>query len=186
MTVYFIRHWKVENNKNRVVNGSEDDQNLSEEWLQELETKSFVENMKSLDIDIIYTSALKRWIQTWTKINQIIEKDIPLVYDQLLNEQSLWEFAGRAHDDITRENNLTKEELSKFYRTQNKKWESWEQFVSRVKSFFDYIKDVDENILVVSHGWVYRAYLYHYCDYWLDESLAKKYQLENLEFIRIF
>lgn len=185
--IFFIRHWKTDNNIQWLANWWESDQDLSLEWLRDFENPNFKELILWLNIEKMYYSPLKRTLQTALKIKDIylsVNKSILLEENEWLKEQLYWEFTGRSFEDILKDYpKLSFDKISYIYRLENTKWESWDVFVDRVyKSYID-IKNwnLDKNILLVAHWWTYRALCYKLMNQDLDNVLNRSNWLKNLE-----
>ncbi len=186
MWIFLIRHWKVKNNINGVLNWWETDQDLSKQWLKEFDDIKFVDQIQKLNLDIIFTSSLKRAVQTAYKCNEILSNNINITIDSRLNEQYFGDFAWCKIETIKNMYNIQDyKSLAFLYRNNNWSWESWDQFTSRIKSFFDEIFCDDKNVLVVAHGGVYKAYLYLYQNLSIDEVFTKNCSIKNLELVKL-
>lgn len=182
MWFYFLRHWKVWNNLDWFLNGWEENQELSNQWLKDFEDANFQEKLKKLNIDKIFSSKLIRAIQTSQKVAEIIWYNKNIIKDNRLNEQMYWEFSWKKVDDLLEKYNCNKTQLSYIYRTKNENWETWEEYVSRIRSFLiDNTKEINnKNVLVVAHWWVYKALIsiIHWKS--LKQILDEKEWLDNL------
>ncbi len=183
MALYFIRHAKVKNNIENCLNWWWSDQDLYIEAFDEFYDNKFIDKLKSLDLDLIYSSSLKRAYQTADKINEILDSNIPIIKDSRLNEQDYWEFEWLLVEDLLEKYSLNYSNISYLYRTENKYWESWDGFTKRVKDFINYISkySYNKNILLVSHWWTYRAILYLINSLPLSEAFRKDSFIKNLE-----
>lgn len=93
-TIYLIRHGQTDYNKMGVAQGSGVDTSLNE--LGRAQAEAFYEAYKDVNFDKIYTSSLRRTVET---VSQFIEKGIP--YEQLsgLNEFSWGKKEGKPFQD---------------------------------------------------------------------------------------
>lgn len=164
MNIYFLRHGQTEENIKGTYYGSLD-VGLGEKGIEEAKEASSI--LKNIAFDRVYTSGLKRTIETADIV--IGQGTYEIIKDSRINEKSFGIFEGKTYEEI---GDLYPKELEKW--TNNWKYycpeggESYEMFYKRVKSFMDEIKETSlENILVITHGGVIRAV---YC-YILEENL---------------
>ena len=158
--IYFIRHGETEYNKDARFQGHLDIP-LSEIGINQ--AKQALENSKEYKFDKIYCSPLSRARQTAEIINS--HHNVNIIEDDRLKEIYMGSLQGRFFKDLTEE-----EQKLAFTEPDHFGGESHEMFCSRVVSFFKEIENTSENILIVSHGGIYRA-LYKYLN-----------NLDNLEF----
>ncbi|HOM01768.1 MAG TPA: histidine phosphatase family protein [Acetivibrio sp.] len=150
--LYLVRHGQTDWNKENRCQGRIDTELNSEGILQ---ANSVAQRLALEDIDIIYTSALKRAYTTAEIINQNLSKE--LVRDKSLNEIDFGEWEG-----------LTFEEMRKLPDYDYDKWrltphlatfpgeKSLKNVQDRAMKFVNEIieKHNGNNILIVSHGGV--------------------------------
>ena len=155
--IYYVRHWETDNNKNWIVNGGDDDIDINEKWIKDthiLAKKIISSNIK---FDVIITSPMTRTKHTTSILKSYFNYDVEIIEMQAFKEQSYGEFRGMTHDEIRKKYNCkTDNELSKIYR--NNSEENSLDFEKRVLEWF---KEIEKkynwkNILIVSHGWVFR------------------------------
>ncbi len=195
MAIYFIRHAKVKNNIENTINWWSEDQEISQDSSIDFQEDTFQEQLKSLNIDKIYASKLKRAFQTAEKISDILDYENEIVKDKRINEQDFGEFDWKNIDELLKKYNIDKYELSYLYRTKNWEWESWDFFITRVKAFYkDILEEAkNKNVLIVSHGWVYRALvcltenktlweitLSSYSDYYMQNLEIRSFPIINI------
>ena len=145
--IYFIRHGETDYNKDKRFQGH---LNISLNQKGIVQAKIALDCSKSLKIDKIYCSPLKRAVETAKIINSFHNAQI--IKDDRIKEINMGSLQGKSKDK------LKKFELILAYTNPERfGGESHEEFCDRVKSFLDEIIDSNENILIVSHGGVYRA-----------------------------
>lgn len=143
MPLYFIRHGESTNNLQGLFTGRLDPP-LTKKG--EEQAKLVAEEMKSLEgIDRIISSPLGRAIRTAEIIAENLGYGRPLEIDERIVEYDLGELAG------TTLRRIPSEEFSGL-----KTVEDPVEFRSRLTDFLDEYKTVEENIILVSHGGVYR------------------------------
>lgn len=164
--IYFIRHGETDYNKKHIMQGWLDIP-LNERGLSQAEEAK--QNCKELKIDFIFSSPLLRAKQTAEKINEIY--NLPIVFDDRLKEIYGGSLQGECRDDWS-------EEKSKDAYAHPEKYgaETLPQLYNRVVDFFKEIENSDKNILIVSHGGVYRS-LYKY----LNNIDSFDFEIEGLK-----
>ncbi len=149
MNLYFVRHGETEYNALNISQG--EDTELSGTGIAQ--SKALARRFSKINIDLIYSSPMKRAKQTAKIINKSLKKDI-LYLDCLKERRAPSHFAGKRKDS-TEVVNI--EKLRDFHE-KDPLWhysdeENFIEYKERVKSFFSIIaKTKKENILVVSHG----------------------------------
>lgn len=154
MNIYLIRHGETEKNTLKKYYGNLD-VGLNERG--KLQCEYLKEKLKNIEFGKIYTSNMKRAIETANIIFDNRKEYI--VKDERLNEMNMGDFEGKSY-----------EELEKLYPKEWKDWcdnwkessppkgESYKMFYSRVKDFMeDILKEEDNNILIVAHGGVIKS-----------------------------
>ncbi len=169
--IYFIRHGETEYNKTARFQGHLDIP-LSEKGINQ--AQAALETSKQLNLDKIYCSPLQRAKQTAEIINS--HHNAKLVEDDRLKEIYMGSLQGRFLKDLSDE-----EKQLAFSNPEHFGGETHEQLCSRVISFFKEIENSKENILIVSHGGIYRA-LYKYLNN-LDSLEFNLKPLPNAEII---
>ena len=148
---YFIRHGETEYNRQGRVQGHLDIP-LNEKGMSQAEKAR--EICKDKEIDVIYCSPLQRAFKTAEIINEY--HNVEIVIDERLIELHMGSVQGKTIDDCT------KEELDyAFEKPEKNGGESLKHLFERVIAVYEEIKDLNKNVLIVSHGGVYRA-LYKY------------------------
>lgn len=156
MKIYLVRHGQTLQNKKGTYYGNLDVE-LNEDGIKQIKnlSKSFLD----INFDKIYISDTKRAYQTAELI--LNNKTHDFIKDSRLRETNFGDFEGKNFDEI-----------SKKYPTECKKWiddwkhfcppngESYKQMYFRVREFFnDLIKHDYENVLIVTHSGVIKAFL---------------------------
>ena len=145
--IYFIRHGETDYNKEMRFQGHLDIP-LNKTGIKQ--AKQALENSKSLFFDKIFYSPLSRAKKTAEIINSFHKKE--MIADDRLKEIFMGSLQGIIPKTLDE-----KEQKLAFTNPEYFGGESHEEFCKRVKSFYDEIKNSKENILIISHGGVYRA-----------------------------
>lgn len=160
-TIYLIRHGETEFNRRGVVQGSGIDSDLNE--LGFLQAKAFFDAYQHLEFDKIYTSKLRRTVQS---VQEFINLGIPYEQFEGLNEISWGEKEGKVPNYQEDEKYL--EIIANWSKGKTdipaaKGGETPEQVVARQKTAFErIIEQTDEKlILVAMHGRAIRILLTH-------------------------
>ncbi|NMM65797.1 histidine phosphatase family protein [Clostridium sp. P21] len=156
MKIYITRHGETEWNKEFRMQGWKNS-NLTEEGIEN--AKKLGKYLKDLEFDLIYTSPLKRAVDTAKYIRG--EKNTKIVINEDFKEMNfgLWE-GMTANELINRypkeyENFLQRPQLFKSFGGEN-----FEEFVQRVKrGLYSIIENNNtcDNVLVVAHAVVIKA-----------------------------
>ena len=158
--IYFIRHGETDYNKAFRFQGHLDIP-LNATGL--MQANKALENSKILHFDKIYCSPLTRAKQTAEIINSF--HNLPIIEDDRLKEIYMGSLQGRCFKDLTKQ-----EQDFAFTKPEYFGGESHDELCLRVIEFFKEIENTNEDILIVSHGGIYRA---------LQKYLNN---LENLQF----
>ena len=145
--IYFIRHGETDLNRDMRFQGHLDIP-LNKRGI--VQSHLALDNSKSIRIDKIYYSPLSRAKQTAEIINSF--HNAPMIPDDRLKEIYLGSLQGKNPNKLKQF-----DKLLAFTNPERFGGESHEKFCARVKSFYDQIKNTKENILIVSHGGVFRA-----------------------------
>ena len=113
---------------------------------QALETKN---NLKNINIDLIFCSPLIRAKQTAEIINN--DKKLNIIYDERLRERSYGEFEGTSKSSFNYNEFWAYNKNKKYIKAEN-----IQDFFSRIYEFMDELKSkLDrKNILIVCHAGV--------------------------------
>lgn len=155
--IYYVRHGQTDNNKNHIVNWWDDDIDLNKTWIKQAhELWNLIANSNT-KFDVIIVSPMIRAKHTAQIIKSYIDYDLEIIEDEAFREQLYWEFKWMSHDEIKIKYNCkNNHDLTKVYR--NNKEEPLEKFEERVISWYKNLENKYEwkNVLLVSHGWVFR------------------------------
>jgi len=112
--------------------------------------KSIAKRLKEEEFDKIYSSDLKRCVDTTKEIIKY-HPNTEVIYDTRLRERSRGIFEGKTHEEIK---NHMKENNLEYKNFKPKGGETFDEVTKRVSEFIDEIieKDHGKNILVVTHG----------------------------------
>lgn len=148
--IYFVRHGETDFN---LFNISQGQMNTSLNRTGLKQAKEVVEKFKDIKIDYIFSSTLNRAVQTAEEINKIY--NLPIIFDQRLVEMSKGNLQGNIN---------SQKKYDKFYKNPHKfGGETKLDVYTRVKAFWDDIqKYKGKNILIVSHGVIYRFFKFCY------------------------
>lgn len=148
MRIYFTRHGETEWNKKDIIQGQLDSP-LTEKGIEM--GKSLREKSKNIKFDKIYSSDLKRALDT----AKLIVGDREIITTPLLREINVGDWSGRKITDVKVEDS----ELYNDYFNHPEKYkrddgESIFDLINRVEKFFKeaIYPEEDENILIVAHG----------------------------------
>ena len=147
--IYFVRHGETDYNKQGRAQGHLDIP-LNEVGLAQAQETA--EKLKDVAIDVIYSSPLKRARVTADTINKYHKVEV--VEDDRLRELYLGSRQGVILKDCT------KDEIAEFFSDPKKFGaESYNELCSRVEEIYKEIESIaiNKNVLIVSHGGVYRA-----------------------------
>ena len=152
MKLYVMRHGSTKMNKERLYNG-QIDEDLIEEGIEDAMRAQ--NTIKDMDLDVIYCSPLIRAKHTCEILN--VNK-VPAIYDDRLKERTLGTLDGKYFP----EEGLSEEQFyNYFYKSDIDGFEDLPTLFKRVHSFIDELKSKDyENVLIVAHGLILRAFYY--------------------------
>jgi len=135
-----------------------------------IQAKQVAERLKDVPIDVIYSSSLKRAIQTATYIAKV--KELPIISRDDLKEINggLWE--GMAWTDLAKtypEEYVIWEEKPHIH--QMPEGESMKDFQQRLVNAVSVILDREKgrNVCIVTHGTAIRALMCWFMDYGLED-----------------
>lgn len=164
-----VRHAEAEGNMNRVFHGWSDS-NITEKG--RLQAQRAAERLKDEEIDVIYSSSLKRTLQTAEYIARV--KMLPIIRTDKLKEINGGDWEGKGWDelaDIWPNEHFTWENRPHLHQMPN--GESMEEFQKRLSGEIDYIinNNKGRNICIVTHGTAIRALMCYFLGYELSEML---------------
>lgn len=155
--LYVVRHGETSTNKEMKVNGHSTDMPLNETGIEQ--AKALAEQLDISSFDVIYTSPMKRALQTAEILNKGVH-DV-LIKDDRLYEADYGSWDGvsekelmEQHPDAFDENGFLLPTFLKYAKNA----ESYEHVYQRVESFLnDMAKLGDEKVMVVCHGFISRV-----------------------------
>lgn len=164
-TLYFIRHGQTQYNKKHIRQGTHIDDYLDTDGI--LQTEHIVPIIKTLDLDVLYTSYLLRAEETAAVINQHFAKKIPVLHDFRLRERDFGSLAGKTMEEWDKilPNNKELETMQAYdYRPFG-----GENVADVRKRVFGAILDIATNsgnkhVGIITHGGVIRLLLFHFPD----------------------
>ena len=153
ITLILARHGETDWNKNGLLQGSSDFAKLNN--VGKKQAKALGKALLSLNVDIIYSSPLKRASETAEIINKILKKE--MVFDDALKERNWGDWEGR--DAAVEFLRLEKMDIRTRFNFMPPNGESWKEFEIRlIKSIEKIIENNnDKRVLIVTHGGSIRA-----------------------------
>ena len=157
MKIYIVRHATTNFNESGNINSRYDD-NLSENGKSQL--SDLVKRTEKLKFTKIYSSSLKRALDTAKPIAE--EHGLNIVIDDRITEVNFGKLTGKTPDDMISLYGLTATELLNSYTYDFSDFggESSEDVRKRVEDFIDFIKNKNEDVLILTHSGVIR-WLYY-------------------------
>lgn len=175
--IYLIRHGETDYNKQRIVQGSGVDSDLNE--LGRAQASAFFEHYKHIPFDKVYTSALKRTIQS---VQKFLDAGLPHEAYAGLNEINWGKKEGRR---VVPEEDVAYYELLQKWKNGQvdipiEGGESPVQVLERQKPVLDLIlsRTEEKTILISTHGRAMRILLCLMLNYPLKEM--DRFEHENL------
>lgn len=146
MRIIFVRHGESIGNKKNIIQGHK---NFGLSKKGKNQAQKLAERFKNTKIDIIYSSDLKRAVQTAKIVKKFHKKVVPIIYSKLLRERNFGCLEGNKADNVN---------LVYFRNRRPRGGETRSDIKKRVKKFLNYLlkKYSTETILVVTHGGVIR------------------------------
>lgn len=162
-TLYFIRHGQTIYNKKHIRQGTHIDDYLDTDGI--LEVEKIVPIIKILDLDVLFTSYLRRSEETAALINQSLNKSVPIMHDYRLRERDFGSLAGKTMDEWDKilPNHKEQEDIQNYdYRPFG-----GENVADVRKRVFGSILDIannnsHKNIGIITHGGVIRLLMFHF------------------------
>ncbi|HHV29302.1 histidine phosphatase family protein [Acetivibrio mesophilus] len=162
--VIFVRHAEAEGNFNRVFHGWTDSCITEKGHLQ---AQRVAERLKDVDIDVIYSSSLKRTLQTAQYIADV--KNLPIIRTDKLKEINGGEWENKGWAELP---HLWPEEYDSWEnRPHEHKMPGGETMVEFQKRLIDEVEYIlsnnkGKNICVVTHGTAIRSMMCYFkgCD----------------------
>lgn len=164
-SLYFIRHGQTQSNIKHIRQGIQIDDYLDTQGI--LQVQKLVPIIKHLDLDVMFTSYLKRAEETVALINSKLDEPIPIFHDFRLRERDFGSLTGKSQEyfDKAIPNSKELEEMQMYdYRPFG--GESVDQVRQRsVSAILDIVNNYDhKNIGVITHNGVIRLLLFHFPD----------------------
>ena len=153
ITLILARHGETDWNKNGLLQGSSDFAKLNN--VGKKQAKALGKALLKFNVDIIYSSPLKRASETAEIINKILKKEI--VFDDALKERGWGDWEGR--DAAVEFLRLEKMDIRTRFNFMPPNGESWKEFEIRlIKSVEKIVENNnDKRVLIVTHGGSIRA-----------------------------
>lgn len=162
-TLYFIRHGQTQYNIKHIRQGIQIDDYLDTQGI--LQTEKIIPIIHALNLDILFTSYLKRAEESAAIINSKLKEHIPIFHDYRLRERDFGSLTGKPQEEWDRQlpNNRELESLQEYdYRPFG--GEDVENVRQRTfSSILDIVTNHDhKNIGIITHNGVIRLLLFHF------------------------
>ena len=145
MEIYVVRHGRVPSNDKNIVSGRSDEE-LTEVGIKQAESVS--DKLKDIDFNAIYSSNVRRAVQTANIINI---HGLDINFDERLAEREPGAMLGKNRKEIDRTlwNSLTLDRTPEGAET-------LKSGLDRTKSILDeiYNKNPDQKVLIVTHNFI--------------------------------
>ncbi|MCX7922942.1 MAG: histidine phosphatase family protein [Clostridia bacterium] len=165
----FVRHAEAEGNLNRVFHGWTDSEITERGHIQ---ASRVADRLKDTEIDILYSSSLKRTLQTAEYISKI--KGLPIIRTDRLKEINGGDWEGKRWDELPSlwpHEHYTWENKPHIHCMPN--GETMEQFQRRLVS--EVMQIINDNrgkkICIVTHGTAIKSLMCHFLSVSLEEML---------------
>lgn len=157
--IFYVRHWETDNNKNKIVNGWNDDVDLNDEWIKQAHDTGLRLKNEWYIIHKIISSPMLRARHTAEILKKHIWLESDIEIKKWLREMNYWIFKWKKLLDIWKEYNLWDDFHKIWIHVFKNSWETIEEFKSRIGIAFDEIKNDNKsiNVLFVWHAWNFRA-----------------------------
>lgn len=164
-TLYFIRHGETPSNAQHIRQGILLDDYLDTNGIMQME--NIINIIKTLNLEVLYTSYLHRAEESAALINQKLPSPIPIIHDQRLHERDFGSLAGKSVEEWDKilPDNREKEALQVYdYRPFG--GENADDVRQRsVSSILDIItNNPGKNVGIICHNGVIRMLLFHFPD----------------------
>ncbi len=164
-TLYFIRHGETISNKKKIRQGVQIDDYLDTEGV--LQIQKITKFVKALDLDVLFTSYLKRAEETASIIDKSLKEPVPILHDFRLRERNFGSLSGKSHEEWDKilPDNRQREALQTYdYRPFG--GESVEDVRQRaISAILDIITNQDKkNVGIITHNGVIRLLLFHFSE----------------------
>ena len=163
--LYFIRHGETSSNKKKIRQGVQIDDYLDTQGV--LQMQQLIPIIKKLDLDVLFTSHLRRAEQSAAMINNSLPEPIPILHDHRLRERDFGSLTGKTQEEWNKilPNNRELEAMQ-IYDYRPFGGENIEDVRQRVISaILDIVQNYDhKNIGIVTHNGVIRLMLFQFPD----------------------
>lgn len=164
-TLFFIRHGETISNQKKIRQGVQIDDYLDTQGI--LQIQKIAKIIKALDLDVLFTSYLKRAEETAALINTSLKEPISIFHDFRLRERDFGSLSGKSREewDRTLPDNREREALQNYdYRPFG--GESVDDVRQRsISAILDLISNQDKkNVGIITHNGVIRLLLFHFPD----------------------
>jgi broad specificity phosphatase PhoE len=164
-TLYFIRHGETISNKQKIRQGVQIDDYLDTQGV--LQIQKIAKIIRALDLDVLFTSYLKRAEETAALINKSLTEPIPILHDLRLSERDFGSLSGKSQEEWDKllPGNRELETMQNYdYRPFG--GESVENVRQRsISAVLDIIANYDKkNVGIITHNGVIRLLLFHFPD----------------------
>lgn len=161
MRLIVVRHAVTAFNEKGLINGRHDD-NLSPQGRKDV--KKLVEQLKDVDFTVIYSSPLKRAMETAMPIADM--KNVEINVDQRLEEVDFGSFTKKSWQSLKPVFGMDSRALLDTYSYDLRPYggEAADQVRKRVESFLNSLReDPNQMPLIVTHGGILR-WFHYLCD----------------------
>lgn len=164
-----VRHAEAEGNLYRIfqgwTNGSVTDRG-------HIQAKLVAERLKDMPIDVLYSSSMKRTLQTAGYISEV--KNLPIIRTDKLKEINGGDWEGRRWDELPKmwpDEHHTWENMPHIHQMPN--GESMAEFQKRLIAEIEKIisDNKGKNICIVTHGTAIRALMCYFSECDLEEMI---------------
>jgi probable phosphoglycerate mutase len=158
MRLIVIRHARTETNEKEIING-QSDESISESGRREV--PALVKKLQAYQFEVIYSSPLKRALETARPIAESHKVDIDI--DRRLIEVNMGSFTNKSFESTFEELGMRSSDLLNTYAYDLRPHggESAEEVHHRISSFLSDLKSSKHSsVLVVAHGGVIRWFYY--------------------------
>jgi len=162
-TIYLIRHGQTQSNANKIKQGIRIDDYLDTKGVIQMEDMAKL--IKFLNLDVLYTSYLRRAEESAVIIEKGIGEEVPLLHDFRLRERDFGYLSGKSESEIAElVPDREEQERLQTYDYQRFGGEAVDQVRQRVLSaILDILTNNPlKNIGVISHGGPIRLLLFHF------------------------
>jgi len=157
MDIIVVRHASTKYNEQGLINGRHDD-TLSVRGQKEL--PGLLKRLKGYEIELVYSSPLKRAVDTARPISEA--KKAPLKLDNRLMEVDFGTFTSKNWDSMKEIFGMPSRELLDTYSYDLRPYggESSDQVRKRIEDFLADLAKTDQKALIVTHGGIIRWFYY--------------------------